>query len=87
MFHERVGAGVGSIAGLRILAGLRAEGTETTLVLWALTKALRDVWNAQSGGASQRPSWRGTPRWHRRSDVRRGSPSGPSRAGPAAPTA
>lgn len=31
---------------LRVLAGLRAEGTEPTLVLWALTKALHDAWNA-----------------------------------------
>jgi DNA polymerase-3 subunit delta len=28
---------------LRVLAGLRAEGTEQTLVLWALTRALRDL--------------------------------------------
>ncbi|MGH8297868.1 MAG: DNA polymerase III subunit delta [Steroidobacteraceae bacterium] len=31
---------------LRVLAGLRSEGTEQTLVLWALTKALRDLWGA-----------------------------------------
>lgn len=30
---------------LRVLTGLRAEGTEPTLVLWALTKALRDLWH------------------------------------------
>jgi len=30
---------------LRMLAGLRAEGTEPTLVLWALTKAMRDLWS------------------------------------------
>jgi DNA polymerase-3 subunit delta len=41
---------------LRMLAGLRAEGTEPTLVLWALTKAVRDVWNAHSGGA-RAPAW------------------------------
>jgi DNA polymerase III subunit delta len=35
---------------LRMLAGLRAEGTEPALVLWALTKALRDVWNARAPG-------------------------------------
>ena len=29
---------------LRMLAGLRAEGVEATLVLWALTKAVRDLW-------------------------------------------
>jgi DNA polymerase-3 subunit delta len=41
---------------LRMLAGLRAEGTERTLVLWALTKALRDVWNALEGGGRV-PAW------------------------------
>ena len=41
---------------LRMLAGLRAEGTEATLALWALTKALRDVWNAQAGGG-RAPGW------------------------------
>jgi len=41
---------------LRMVAGLRAEGTEATLVLWALTKAIRDLWNAttSSGGAKPR---------------------------------
>jgi DNA polymerase-3 subunit delta len=40
---------------LRMLAGLRAEGVEATLVLWSLTKALRDVWNAvNSPGAGPR---------------------------------
>ncbi len=46
---------------LRVLAALRAEGTEPTLVLWALVKALRDLSGALSrpGGGSrtwQRPS-------------------------------
>jgi len=36
---------------LRMLAGLRAEGTEPTLVLWTLTKAMRDLWSTLSGGA------------------------------------
>ena len=40
---------------LRMLAGLRAEGTEPTLVLWALAKALRDVWNSQSGSGRPQP--------------------------------
>jgi DNA polymerase-3 subunit delta len=40
---------------LRVLAGLRAEGTEPTLVLWALSRALRDVWSARGGG--QPPAW------------------------------
>lgn len=47
---------------LRVLAGLRAEGTEPTLVLWALTKALHDAWGALSGTGG------GTPRgWQRQS--------------------
>ena len=37
-----------------MLAGLRAEGTEPTLALWALTKAVRDVWSAQAGGRRER---------------------------------
>jgi DNA polymerase-3 subunit delta len=43
---------------LRMLAGLRAEGTEATLVLWALNKSLRDVWQARAGGGgSKAPAW------------------------------
>lgn len=34
---------------LRMLSGLRAEGTEPTLALWALSRALRDVWQAREG--------------------------------------
>jgi DNA polymerase-3 subunit delta len=34
----------------RVLTGLRAEGTEPTLALWALTRALRDTWGALQGG-------------------------------------
>jgi DNA polymerase-3 subunit delta len=46
---------------LRVLAGLRAEGTEQTLVLWALGKALRDLWEAVSS-----PAAAGRPRgWQR----------------------
>ena len=41
---------------LRMLAGLRAEGTEPTLALRALTKALRDVWSARAGEARP-PAW------------------------------
>jgi len=49
---------------LRVLAGLRAEGTEPTLVLWALTKALRDLWNAIAGPSAEVPG--GKPRaWQR----------------------
>ena len=42
---------------LRVLAGLRSEGTEATLVLWALTKALRDLWGAVSGSGRARGGW------------------------------
>jgi DNA polymerase-3 subunit delta len=41
---------------LRILAGLRAEGTEPTLVLWALVKSLRDLSGMASGGGRPQ-SW------------------------------
>jgi DNA polymerase-3 subunit delta len=41
---------------LRMLAGLRAEGTEPTLALWALSKALRDVWSARAGDG-RAPAW------------------------------
>ena len=37
---------------LRVLAGLRSEGTEPTLVLWSLTKALRDLWGEVSSPAA-----------------------------------
>ena len=40
---------------LRVLTGLRAEGTEPTLVLWALSRALRDVWSARGG--DRPPAW------------------------------
>jgi DNA polymerase III subunit delta len=49
-----------SARALRILAGLRAEGTEATLALWALARALRDLWSARAGGAA-------LPAWQRRS--------------------
>ncbi|MDE2136863.1 MAG: DNA polymerase III subunit delta [Gammaproteobacteria bacterium] len=42
---------------LRILAGLRAEGTEPTLVLWALVKALHDAWGAIAGGGGAPRGW------------------------------
>jgi len=47
---------------LRMLAGLRAEGVEATLVLWALVRALREVWNARAGAPP-------APAWQRRSAV------------------
>jgi DNA polymerase-3 subunit delta len=40
---------------LRMIAGLRGEGTEPTLVLWALTKAMRDLWNGMTNGAGGKP--------------------------------
>jgi DNA polymerase III subunit delta len=40
---------------LHMLAGLRAEGAEPTLVLWALNKAARDIWGAHAGGGA--PAW------------------------------
>ena len=49
-----------SARALRMLAGLRAEGTEATLALWALGRALRDLWSASAGGAAP-------PGWQRRS--------------------
>jgi DNA polymerase-3 subunit delta len=43
---------------LRMLAGLRAEGVEATLVLWALSKAVRDLWGAvASSDGSQPRAW------------------------------
>jgi DNA polymerase III subunit delta len=45
---------------LRVLAGLRAEGTEATLALWALTKALHELWSCRDGVAVAAP-------WQRRS--------------------
>ena len=42
---------------LRVLAGLRAEGTEPTLVLWALTRALHDAWSAFTGAGGAQRGW------------------------------
>ena len=42
---------------LRMIAGLRGEGTEPTLVLWALTKAMRDLWNAMASPGGPKPRW------------------------------
>jgi DNA polymerase-3 subunit delta len=42
---------------LRMIAGLRGEGTEPTLVLWALTKAIRDLWNGLANPAGAKPRW------------------------------
>jgi DNA polymerase-3 subunit delta len=40
---------------LRMLGGLRAEGVEATLVLWALTKAVRDLWGSVTAPPGSRP--------------------------------
>ena len=45
---------------LRVLTGLRAEGTEPTLVLWSLTKALREL-----SAALARPGGSGARGWQR----------------------
>ena len=41
---------------LRMLDGLRAEGVEPTLVLWSLSKAVRDLWSSLTAGARRRPA-------------------------------
>ena len=38
-----------------MIAGLRGEGTEPTLVLWALTKAMRDLWTGFEDRWSPKP--------------------------------
>jgi DNA polymerase-3 subunit delta len=35
---------------LRMLDGLKAEGAEATLVLWSLSKAVRDLWSSVMSG-------------------------------------
>jgi DNA polymerase-3 subunit delta len=40
---------------LRMLGGLHAEGVEATLVLWALTKAVRDLWGSATAAPGSRP--------------------------------
>jgi DNA polymerase-3 subunit delta len=40
---------------LRMLEGLRGEGVEPTLALWALNKAARDIWAASSPLSESRP--------------------------------
>ncbi len=44
---------------LRMLEVLRAEGVEPTLVLWSLSKSVRDLWGAtHSPGGGRAPAWR-----------------------------
>jgi DNA polymerase-3 subunit delta len=40
---------------LRVLAGLRAEGSEATLALWALVRALRELWSVRAGAGNAAP--------------------------------
>ena len=40
---------------LHVLAGLRAEGVEPTLVLWAVNKAVHELWHAQAAAAGGTP--------------------------------
>jgi DNA polymerase-3 subunit delta len=47
---------------LRMLGGLRAEGSEATLVLWALSRTLRDLWSLRAGD--------GAPGWQRQAAAR-----------------
>jgi DNA polymerase III subunit delta len=47
---------------LRMLGGLRAEGSEATLVLWALARTLRDLWSVRAGD--------GAPGWQRQAAAR-----------------
>lgn len=42
---------------LRMLDGLRAEGVEPTLVLWALSKTVRDLWSAVRSMPAAGPRW------------------------------
>jgi DNA polymerase-3 subunit delta len=44
---------------LHMLAGLKAEGVEPTLVLWAINKAVHDLWRAQAaaGGDGAPRTW------------------------------
>jgi DNA polymerase-3 subunit delta len=49
-------AGDGARA-LHVLAGLRSEGVEAPLVLWALNKAVHDLWSAAASGAAAPPKW------------------------------
>ena len=43
---------------LRMIEGLRAEGVEPTLVLWSLSKSVRDLWGALHSPGGRAPAWR-----------------------------
>lgn len=65
--YDVFGLGEAVVAGdapraLRILSGLRGEGTEPTLVLWSITRELRNLWSLRRGDdPSRRPGPRPTP--------------------------
>lgn len=65
--YDVFGLGEAVVAGdaaraLRILSGLRGEGTEPTLVLWSITRELRNLWSLRKGDdPSRRPGPRPTP--------------------------
>jgi DNA polymerase III subunit delta len=43
---------------LRMIEGLRSEGVEPTLVLWSLSKSMRDIWGAAHSPGGRAPAWR-----------------------------
>jgi DNA polymerase-3 subunit delta len=43
---------------LRMIEGLHAEGVEPTLVLWSLSKSVRDLWGAVNSPGGRAPAWR-----------------------------
>lgn len=65
--YDVFGLGEAIVAGdaaraLRVLAGLRGEGTEPTLVLWSITRELRNLWFLRRGDdPARRPGPRLTP--------------------------
>ena len=42
---------------LRVVEGLRGEGIEPTLVLWSLTRELRQLWSLRQGAPAGRGGW------------------------------
>ena len=50
-----------STAALRVLASLRAEGTEPPLVLWAILREMRNLWSQLHPGAGLPAVWTTSP--------------------------
>jgi DNA polymerase-3 subunit delta len=48
-------------AALRVLASLRAEGTEPPLVLWAILREMRNLWSQLHPGAGMQAVWTTSP--------------------------